>query len=273
MKIQNHRLVASTGETPVQVKDSPNRGEVITPQYLVIHYTAGSSFSSSVAWLTNAQSSASAHLVIGLDGSIAQLVPFNRKAWHAGASQWGDLVGMNNHSIGIELDNPGRMRRVGSKWVSAFGREYPDSVVLQATHKHKDAPAGWHTFTEAQLNACVAASHLIVTRYGLKGILGHEDVSPFRKVDPGPAFPMESFRSKVLGRRDDLSDIFEVTTPDTNLRTGPGTQHEILGKLKKGDQVMFIQNQLNWFRVVLIDSAIQASEPEGWVHNSLLKKV
>lgn len=116
---------------------SPHTGKVISPSLLVLHYTAGSSAASTVAWFRNPRSRVSAHLVIGRDGSITQLVPFNHEAWHAGRSSWGSLSGLNRHSIGIELDNAGCLVRSGGKWVSPLTRRsYPDSEVTVATHKH-----------------------------------------------------------------------------------------------------------------------------------------
>jgi len=82
MKIKNHKLVG------VDYKRSPNQSGTIKPTYLVIHYTAGRSAEAAVRTLTSRKRKASAHLVIGRDGSVTQLVPFNRKAWHAGKSEW-----------------------------------------------------------------------------------------------------------------------------------------------------------------------------------------
>lgn len=273
MKISNHKLIAEAGEAAIPFISSPNQGGVIVPQYLVIHYTAGSSASSSIEWFKNPAAKASANLVIGMDGSITQMVAFNKRAFHAGVSRWNGLVGMNNFSIGIELDNPGRMRRVGDKWRSGFGREYPADMVMIATHKHQEEPSGWHIYTEAQLEACVKVSLLLVQQYGLLDILGHEDISPFRKEDPGPAFPMESFKSKVLGRSDDVADVFKVNTDDTNMRTGPGTDFAVMGKLKKGVKVEFIKSNRNWYFVYVSTATSALREKEGWIHSSLLTKV
>lgn len=272
MLIQNHKLVAEAGEAAVPVLNSPNKSGTIIPKYLVIHYTAGRSAQSSIDWFMNPQAQASAHLVIGMDGKITQLVPFNKKAFHAGKSKWAGLNGMNSHSIGIELDNPGMMTRTGSKWFAWFGKEYPASVITEAVHKHQETAAGWHIFPQKQIEACIEVSILLVHHYQLGDILGHEDISPFRKVDPGPAFPMESFKSKVLGREDDSADIFKVNTEDTNLRTGAGTSFAVLAKLKKGTKVEFIKSNLNWYQVFVISKVQGLSEPEGWIHRSLLDK-
>lgn len=272
MNITNHKLEADAGEAAIPFLNSPNQGGIITPQYLIIHYTSGRSAASSIDWMMNPTAQASAQLVIGMDGKITQLVSFNKKAFHAGISKWNGLNGMNGYSIGIELDNPGKLSRVGNNWTAWFGKVYPDDVVRVATHKHQNREAGWHTFSEAQIIACIAVSQLLVTKYNLKDILGHEDISPLRKEDPGPAFPMEAFKSKVLGRNHDNGDMYKVKTANTNLRSGPGTQFDILGKLPAATKVEFISSNLGWYQVFLVKKPGGIGEPEGWIHGSLLEK-
>jgi N-acetylmuramoyl-L-alanine amidase len=202
MNVNNHRLMQDDG-SPVSFTPSPSIGSAVSPLYLIIHYTAGRDFKSSVSWLTNPKANASAHLVIGRDGQVEQLVPFNRIAWHAGKSKWGELEGMNRYSIGIELDNAGRLNRNGQgKWSAWFGETYDDKDVIQMVHKHEVSAAGWHTYTQVQMETLIAVATALNERYRFAEILGHDDVAPGRKSDPGPAFPMTSFSSIVLGRRD-----------------------------------------------------------------------
>ncbi len=110
MRINNHRLIADDG-TPVRYVETPNKGGLMTPEYLIMHYTAGSSAEGSVSWMCNPAAKAAAHLVIGRDGSLTQLAPFNRITWHAGKSEWEGRSGLNGFSIGIELDNAGKLER------------------------------------------------------------------------------------------------------------------------------------------------------------------
>lgn len=206
MKIRNHLLYEDGGQQ-VPFRASPNTGGPLAPSYLIMHFTAGRSFQSSVDWFLNPLAKASAHLVIGRDGSIAQLVPFDVQAWHAGVSSWQGLTGMNRHSVGIELDNAGKLTRQGGKWTAWFGATYPDSEVLEATHPGETLPAGWHIYTQAQLAKAEEAGLAIVRHYGLKDVIAHEDVSPGRKVDTGPAFPKASFRAKLMGRQEDREEV------------------------------------------------------------------
>ena len=210
MKVLRHRLHDGNGH-PVPFRRSPNQGEEITPEVLVMHYTAGASAESSIDWLTDPAARASAHLVIGRDGSMTQLVAFNRKAWHAGPSSWQGRPSLNGWSIGIELDNHGPLERVAGGWRTEWGTDVDDSQAVEAAHRSGGPVRGWHAFSEVQLDAALRAATVLAQHYGLRDVLGHDDVAPARKLDPGPAFPMRSFRGAVLGRRDDGPG---VGTPD-----------------------------------------------------------
>jgi len=271
MKIQNNKLVAEANDPLITYDNSPNQSGTLNPEYLIIHYTAGSSMNSSKEWFKQTVAKASAHLIIGIDGSIVQMVPFNKIAYHAGVSSWKGLKSMNNYSIGIELDNPGKLKKVGSKFIAWFSQDYPDDKVMEATHKHQTNPAYWHIFSQVQLESCIRASQIIFNHYKLLDILGHEDISPNRKEDPGPAFPMESFKSKVIGRNQNTAEIYTVIQDGTNFRRGPGTDQDIIGTLNKGVKVEFIKNHLNWNYVSLNDKVSGINEPEGWIHSSLLE--
>jgi N-acetylmuramoyl-L-alanine amidase len=203
--VDKNRLVRTDG-TPVDFKPTPsqNKPGSVRQTYLVMHYTAGLSLSGSVSWLQNPAAQASAHFVIGRDGAVVQMVELNRRAWHAGESKWGELKDINSHSIGIELDNAGRLQKRADGnyyFVSQSGSKKinPADVVL-ATHKMQSAEAAWHAYTPEQLAAAVLVGQALNTAFGFVDVLGHDDISFPRKLDPGPAFPMMSYRTQVLGR-------------------------------------------------------------------------
>ena len=150
------------------------------------------------------QGNVSAHLVLARDARIVQLVPFNIVAWHAGVSQWNGVVGLNQASIGIEMDNAGAMSRVGDKFVTWFGKEYAANEVMLAEHKHGGGVRPWHAYTEVQIERALELAELLVNHYSLEDVLGHEDIARGRKQDPGPAFPLASIASCALGRTSDL---------------------------------------------------------------------
>lgn len=200
MKVADHLLVGEATER-ISFVNSPNQSDGITPLYLVLHYTAGTKADGAVSWFRNSDAQASAHLVIDRDGSIVQMVRFDRRAWHAGKSKWGNLEGMNQYSLGIELVNGGKLHRnAGGEWLTWSGKIVPSEEVSVVTHKNESLESGWHEYTSAQIGAAKEVSVLLHRTYNFTDILGHDDVSPGRKVDPGPLFPLDSFRSIVMGR-------------------------------------------------------------------------
>ncbi len=271
MLIKNHTLHNDQG-APVAWLRSPNQSGAIKPRYLIIHYTAGSSAESSIAHMAKKSAKASAHLVIARDGAVTQMVKFDRKAWHAGKSRWQGLVGLNSHSIGIELDNAGVLEGGPGQWRAWFGRTYPDEEVMVAAHKFETLERGWHRYTEPQLTALLAAAEAIVTHYGLIDVLGHDDIAPQRKKDPGPAFPMESVSSRLLGRAEDGFALFK-TTAALNIREGPGTQFAKLdgSPLSKGTKLESEGRDGVWHSVRVLG---KGGEPKmtGWVHGNFIAR-
>jgi N-acetylmuramoyl-L-alanine amidase len=201
MEIKNHLLFKDGNQ--IEYIESPNtNGEshTITPSYLIVHYTADSSIDGAINWFRNPKAEASAHLVIGRDGKIVQMVPFNQRAWHAGKSQWGHINGLNSYSIGIELVNSGKLVKKQGAWVNWAGHIIPSDEVIEATHKNEKSPTFWHEYTSAQIDATIAVSKALVPAYSILEALGHDDIAPSRKCDPGPAFPMNAFISRAFGR-------------------------------------------------------------------------
>lgn len=199
LSIKNHRLL--DGANPVDFVATPNKGGKIQPLYLMLHYTAGLKASGAIDWFQKPVAEASAHLVIDRDGTITQMVDFNLRAWHAGKSEYNGLTGMNAYSIGIEIVNGGKLKKNETgKWRTWSGEVVPPEEVTVATHKHESHPAGWHLYTAKQIETTVEAGIALRKQYNLIEVLGHDDVSPNRKVDTGPAFPMISVAGKIMGR-------------------------------------------------------------------------
>ena len=259
MKIQEHLLQGDD----VTIRKTPNHGGAIDPRYLVFHFTAGGSAAGAVAWLCNPEAKASAHLVLARDGSITQLAPFNIKTWHAGKSSWAGLTGMNQYSIGIEIDNAGELMKVGSEYISAFHARYPASEVVEVKATY------WHAYTQIQIERATELAQLLVSTYGLKDVIGHEDIAPGRKNDPGPAFPLAYIRSKSLGRMED-DDLWQVTADGLNIRRGPGVEFEpAASPLALGTKVSLLEGRDRWSRV----SVEGEGDVEGWVSNKFIKKI
>lgn len=272
MKILNHLLYDDQGKQ-VSYKATPNKGAKYVPQYLIMHYTAATTAESAINWFMRSVAQASAHLLIGGDGAITQFAPFNVVAWHAGTSIWNGLIGLNKHSIGIELVNAGRLSKAGDKcFCPVDKKEVKSDDIEMAVHKNETKESAWQEYTDKQLEVSVEIAALLVKFYRLKDVLGHDDIAPFRKSDPGPAFPMNSFRSRALGRKDESLDTYE-TSASLNIRSGPGTSYNMLADpLPPKTQVIILKRERNWSFVEVIDIVDGQMDLEGWVFSKYLAK-
>lgn len=185
---------------PVRQFASPSHSAGNDHKYLVIHFTGGTTLDGTVSWFMNPAARASAHFVVARDGSIVQMVPLDRRAWHAGESEWDGTKGLNAHSIGIEIVNGGKLRHTDRGWVTWAEREIPAEQVAVVTHKQETSEAGWHEYTVEQIDAVLELCVALNSAFGCKDVLGHDDIAPGRKVDPGPLFPMAALRSRLFGR-------------------------------------------------------------------------
>jgi N-acetylmuramoyl-L-alanine amidase len=192
MKIAGHRL------SDAPFKQATSFGGEMTPTLVVVHDTAGRvEKGSSVSWFTSPDCNTSAHVVIERDGSITQLVPFNRKAWHAGASEWNGRSGCNNFSIGIEIVNPGKLDKDGRAWFHKKTESGFTGIKRAKTAAHGDG--WWLDYTPEQLAAVTALCKELVARYpSITDIVAHWQVSPNRKIDTGPLFPLDTLREEVF---------------------------------------------------------------------------
>ena len=142
---------------------SPNWDERKLPiSMVVLHYTEMEGADAALERLTNPEAKVSAHYLISEAGEVIRLVDEDKRAWHAGISFWRGHRDVNSASIGIELDHPGHA-------------------------------LGYREFSEAQFNALVPLLARITKDHGIPraNVVGHSDVAPARKIDPGELFPWE----------------------------------------------------------------------------------
>ena len=140
---------------------SPNWNERTLPiNMVVLHYTEMKPVESALERLCDPEAQVSAHYLITEEGEVIRLVEEAHRAWHAGASYWRGHKDVNSASIGIELDHPGH-------------------------------GLGYRNFADAQIEALVPLLHRIVKQYDIPraNVVGHSDVAPARKTDPGELFP------------------------------------------------------------------------------------
>lgn len=277
MKITDHRLDDSA-DLNVEFSTPNVGGEFASglPDTIVIHFTAGSSAKSSVRHLCKPSARASAHLVVGRAGETYQLAPFNVITWHAGRSRWKGRSGLNKHSIGIEIDNPGRLEQTGEgTFKTWFGKTVDASDVFQDKHRNESTLSFWQSYTEAQITQVFDICELLVEHYDIKDIVGHEEISPSRKTDPGPAFPLERLRDRFLGEsrqseeddfisEDSLGDIALVNAGKLNIRSGPGVGFPVISEpIRRGDSVKLLDSSKGWAQVEYTK--------KGWVSAQYLK--
>lgn len=258
------------------------------PDTIVIHFTAGSSLASSVDVMTNSDSKVSAHFAIGRNGDIVQMLPTNKIAWHAGKSSYKGRTNLNRYSIGIELDNAGQLTQNSrGEFKTWFGKTCPQDDVVAAVHRNQTAKTYWHRFTDEQIARTYALCKALCQRYHIKMIVGHEEIAPVRKIDPGPAFPLDELRARLLNIKIEPARETKISAQSTfnsaerevvskkragvnastlNVRLGPGTDFEkIKGEVNKGDMLTIIEKQGEWARV--------SYTATGWVNTRYINEV
>jgi N-acetylmuramoyl-L-alanine amidase len=238
------------------------------PDTIIIHFTAGRSAESSAKYLADDNVQASAHIVIGRNGKVFQLAPFDIQTWHAGISNYQGRTGWNKYSIGIEIDNPGPLTKTPNGYVAWFKDIYPEEQVVLATHRHETTARFWHTFTPEQIAICEEMCLLLIGTYPIKQILGHEEISKGRKTDPGPAFPLDKLREKLLSDRNLETPVTNanglVITDKLNIRSGAAATFPMISApLSLHQHVTIIDEMNGWYKV--------KTEIEGWVNKAYVK--
>ena len=273
MNITDHFLYNDEGQR-VPYYPTPNKGKKLEPVFLVMHYTAATTAASTLSWFQKKEAKASAHLVIDRDGRVYQFAPFNVVTWHAGQSNWHGINGLNQYAIGIELVNGGKLLRTQSGWICPVDRRpVPIEDVILARHPNETSEAGWHEYTSQQIEAAVNIGALLARKYNLQDVMGHEDIAPYRKCDPGPAFPMGSFRSRVLGRRQDDLETLQTSTA-VNIRSGAGSEYSPLcAALPAGIRVQVLRRSGNWSCVSVLEPVHNLNDLEGWIYSKYLVAV
>ena len=155
---------------------NPKKRKINKIKYLVFHYTGMKSELEAIKRLTNIRSKVSSHYLIKSNGDLVVLVPDLYISWHAGKSNWKNLNLLNKYSIGIEISNP--------------GHEF-----------------NYKKFSTKQISTLLKLSKILMKKYKIKpkNILGHSDVAPSRKKDPGEKFPWESLAKHRIGLWHSLS--------------------------------------------------------------------
>ena len=182
---------------------SPNFGQrkrkVNDIKFIIFHYTGMKNESHATKRLVDSKSKVSSHYLIRNDGKILVLVPDLYIAWHAGVSSWKKYKFLNKNSIGIEISNPG--------------------------HNYN-----YKKFSKKQIHSILKLTKYLIKKYKIKNkfILGHSDIAPFRKKDPGEKFPWKYLSKKKVGLWHNLNEkkLFKIREK----------------KVEKYDKIKFIKN-------------------------------
>ena len=190
----------------------PKKRKTNQIKFLIFHYTGMKTEKAAIDRLTDIESRVSAHYLIKQNGEIITLVPDLYTAWHAGKSVWKNYTSLNKDSIGIEIVNPGH-------------------------------DINYKKFSKIQLAALVRLSKFLIKKYriNLKNILGHSDIAPERKKDPGEKFPWKLLSKKKIGYWHNLNQ--NELIKNRNLKTSSKEKNLFLTNLFKiGYQKKFLYN-------------------------------
>jgi len=283
-KIQNHLLEDIKFEKLDALKNF-----TLSPKYIVIHYTGGTSVRGTFSTLKGRK--LSYHVIIDRDGEMTQCVAFNKGAKHAGKSNYRGTDDLNRHSIGICLANRGYVSPFrNGKFASIDGNNRriggflkPNEVVKQQ-HPNEAKARFWEKYSAEQLTTVRELCKELIDAYpSIVDIVGHDEVSVGRKADPGPAFPMTSFYDLVPQRGITDRNAFTVNTPnDTlNVRSGPSRYTDANGALQH-QQVIFPRSfcykrnkrtnkmeKSDWLSISLDERHLH----NGFVHARFLKRL
>ena len=159
----------------IKLLNSPNYSRNSRPKksikFIIIHYTGMQSEIESINRLIDKNSKVSCHYLINRKGTITQMVKENKIAWHAGVSKWKNIKNLNKNSIGIELVNKGHF-------------------------------FGYENYSNLQINSLIKLCSKLKKKYKIhkENFLGHSDIAPNRKIDPGEKFPWKRLSNYKLGK-------------------------------------------------------------------------
>ena len=201
----------------IKLLNSPNYSRKSRPKknikFIIIHYTGMQSEIESIKRLIHKNSKVSCHYLINRKGTIMQMVKENKIAWHAGVSKWKNIKNLNKNSIGIELVNKGHF-------------------------------FGYENYSNLQINSLIKLCSKLKKKYKIhkENFLGHSDIAPYRKIDPGEKFPWKKLSNYKLGKwynlkKDEILSVDKKKLFFKNLHK-IGYRYFKIGKRVKSDKLI-----------------------------------
>jgi len=188
-------------------------------KFLVIHYTGMQSERESIRRLCNPKSEVSCHYFINQNGKIFRLVDDNKIAWHSGKSCWGKYKNLNKNSIGIEMVNKGHQ-------------------------------FGYSNFKKKQLSSLIKICQNLIKKYRIKrhNIIGHSDIAPLRKLDPGEKFPWKRLANNKIGIWHNLKEKYLIKL--RKVKIDNKSKFEFIRKLKKIGYCFNIKKKGSFIKII-----------------------
>jgi N-acetylmuramoyl-L-alanine amidase len=246
------------------------------PVGILLHYTAGGPAVDRLAG--KGDSNVSVHFTVDRDGDAYQCGDLDQRLWHAGVSHIAGMTGLNDYYIGIEQANYGYWRT----WKpNEWPKDFPRNTTLaekegwvHAAHSYDPSRVlYWEPYPEPLLASTEAICRWLLKNIPtIKAIHGHDQVSPGRKSDPGPAFPMNRFRALLMPDSETKPPKYKVVVAaddvlNVRIDASSSAAKKDWGPLKPGDIVEYLREQGSWYLIR------RADKQEGWVNSLYLRRV
>jgi N-acetylmuramoyl-L-alanine amidase len=273
--VQDHTLILD--KTATRFVPARSQRDEFAPEGIVLHDTAGrlDKFNT-VDYFRDTDKAVSAHFVVERDGTVTQMAKLNRKTHHAGKSNYprGGRPDVNAFAFGVEIVNLGGLTKQGDTYRPWFSASYKEggkdgSFTELATpdHEHRH----WQHYTEPQILAVTGLCQALFSAYKLNWLTTHWYISPGRKEDTNPLFPLDQVRSLVLGEADEEGNS-AIVSASANQRKWPSYADNVIQVIERGAKVSIIRfgdfqsmpdQKEKWY-------LISHNGHEGWMNASAL---
>ncbi|MEL7145833.1 MAG: N-acetylmuramoyl-L-alanine amidase [Bacteroidota bacterium] len=192
------------------------------------------------------------HVLIDRDGLVTQFIPFNEQIPVAIAGSWEGIKNLASRSIILTFVNHGRLQKQGENFVSTEEVSVEKTDVFTGIHQNEESLSYWQKFTDSQVTIAEKIIRCLTSAYQVKYILGYEEVCPGLQTDPGPAFPLEIMRRKVIKDQvNELSNTLNYKNVADQLDLGTVLRDDVLAlKAERDAKIINIRRKNGgWYKV------------------------